>query len=71
MDEQRGEARDKRNKIRVQDYKTVRGGKTEDRMLNGFGLGAVGTAWNCRVWSRRGAATSETRPKMTNRFWDA
>ena len=37
----------------------------------------VGTAWNCRSWSRRnaappagGVASSETRPKMTNRFWD-
>ena len=58
-------------------YKTVRGYKSEYWMLSGFGLGAGGTAWICLSRSRRyaanfarGAASSETRPKMTDRFWD-
>ena len=42
--------------------KTVRGYKSEDQTLNGFGLRrwawAVGTAWRCRSWSRRNAAPS-------------
>ena len=63
-------------------YKTARGYKSEYWMLNGFGLTsgfrAVRLDCNCRIWSRsnsafsaRGVASSETRPKMPNRFWDA
>ena len=57
--------------------KTVRGYKSEDRTLNGFGhgrsgrLGDVGAGRGATPRRRLGgAAPSETRPKMTNRFWD-
>ena len=62
--------------------KTVRGYKSQDGMLNGFGLrwwawsGWDGldmsdlVAAQLRAAGWGGAASSETRPKITNRFWD-
>ena len=67
-----------RSKIRVQDYQGVQERRLDaERVWADSGHGAAGTAWSCRSWSRRnfalsawGAASSETRPKMPNRFWD-